>query len=321
MKYSILFLLSLFCNDVFGQEYPEPKRAIRVIAIPGLNMRDEPDLTSKKIAYLPYGTEVKILEKYTLQDDLVDLGVCNFFNKKDSKHPDPNIHINGIWVKVEYEGKAGYVFSAYIFGETDRTVNYYKIEDEYVLLYEGDHCDDNYQYNKDWFYYGCYRSDEDGSVCFEPIELSYFVVKSDFTGICIVANQYKSSEFIIGSKHPLSENSFEATLGRYNGMDREEKIDSSVFDLVAKGYRETEELVLKRDGLRQVLNPWTNQLKEEYNNFNDVIFSGDIDQDGKDDYIIQFGSKYGQTVLFISSLARSGEIVRPVSIWYSGYCC
>ncbi len=106
MKLFTLFLLTLlFCNTTYGQDY------YFVSAESGLNVRSENNLSSKKVAKIPFGVMVEKISdtnnKITIND-----------NRKE---------ITGKWVKIKYNNylylvseeteqfeKEGYVFDGYL---------------------------------------------------------------------------------------------------------------------------------------------------------------------------------------------------------------
>ena len=51
------------------------------------------------------------------------------------------------------------------------------------------------------------------------------------------------------------------------------------------------------------------------------MYSGDIDSDGLEDYIISYGEKPGFSILFLSSEANDGDALKAVASFYSTYCC
>jgi len=80
-------------------------------AISGLNMRQAPNLNSKKIITIPYGGAVKIIEKNTASPILkVNLQPEISFGKGKI----PAIQIEGNWTKVRYKDKIGYVFDGFL---------------------------------------------------------------------------------------------------------------------------------------------------------------------------------------------------------------
>ena len=77
-----------------------------------------------------------------------------------------------------------------------------------------------------------------------------------------------------------------------------------------------QQLVLKNKGIRQIISP-SSSTDGPWN----LYWSGDLDGDGQQDYIIQFGDKDARTQLYLSKSAAKNQLVRPVAVYYSGYCC
>ena len=75
------------------------------------------------------------------------------------------------------------------------------------------------------------------------------------------------------------------------------------------------ELYLINGKKRQLLN------KPEYGDPVEIKFVGDLDGDLKDDYIIHFGDKTGIVLLYLTSKAKSGNLIEKVAIFFASYCC
>jgi hypothetical protein len=75
-------------------------------------------------------------------------------------------------------------------------------------------------------------------------------------------------------------------------------------------------LTEKSTGRKQVL------LTDFYVNKIELIWSGDLDSDGIMDFIVSYSSEnsYG-CQLFISSLAKGKQLIKPVKIYWYGDCC
>ena len=52
-----------------------------------------------------------------------------------------------------------------------------------------------------------------------------------------------------------------------------------------------------------------------------IAFAGDLDGDNKDDYIIHYGDKAGVMILYLTSQAKTGELIRRVAVFYASWCC
>jgi hypothetical protein len=54
-------------------------------------------------------------------------------------------------------------------------------------------------------------------------------------------------------------------------------------------------------------------------NFHDL--KGNIDSDVLNDYIITYGEKPGNTILFLSSQEEDGDVLKDMTCFYNTYCC
>jgi len=89
----------------------QPKNHLVVWAISGLNMRAAPNLSSKKITTIPYGEQVKIIEKDTLSP-MLKIGLQPEISFDKNKIP--AIQIKGNWSKIAYKNEVGYVFDGFL---------------------------------------------------------------------------------------------------------------------------------------------------------------------------------------------------------------
>lgn len=112
MKANIAALLTIvtFSITVFAADKNETSAQKNSDALPipsycgsvsGLRMRDKPDLNAGKIAVIPYGEKIDLLE---IQDDTAEI---------DS--------IRDYWCRVRYDGKIGWVFGGYLFRNDPKT--------------------------------------------------------------------------------------------------------------------------------------------------------------------------------------------------------
>jgi len=108
-----LFLLSLLANVWTFAILPAQRSyrydgGTKVLAPSGLNMRATPGLKAKRIGAIPYGENVEIVDTLISVFDTVDY-VRTLRNGEPIKYP-----IIGGWIKVKYQQKVGYVFSGLI---------------------------------------------------------------------------------------------------------------------------------------------------------------------------------------------------------------
>jgi len=75
------------------------------------------------------------------------------------------------------------------------------------------------------------------------------------------------------------------------------------------------ELYLINGKKRQLLN------KPEYDCPAEIMFVGDLDGDSKNDYIIHYGGKSGIAIMYLTSKAKSGNLIEKVAMFFASYCC
>ena len=132
---SLLFFISV---PGFPQEYAED---LTVMATSGLNLREKPDLNSKVLARIPFGTIVKANRS--------QFGI---------DHPRTEIVIDnarGYWAQVKYQSHIGYIFSARTKRGADCVVQASgKLNNAYRILKEGYYCEFsslNYSPDLNWY--------------------------------------------------------------------------------------------------------------------------------------------------------------------------
>ncbi|MBR9921526.1 MAG: SH3 domain-containing protein [Bacteroidetes bacterium] len=86
----------IFVSDILAQDgTPRPLGTYWVIAPSGLNMREGPSASSKKITTIPSASQVELIEEATAVDMEVD-------------------QVPGGMAKVHFQGKEGFVFDGYL---------------------------------------------------------------------------------------------------------------------------------------------------------------------------------------------------------------
>ncbi|MBK7938408.1 MAG: SH3 domain-containing protein [Lewinellaceae bacterium] len=297
-----------------------------VVTANTLNLREAPDKNSNKVASLQKGSVVQYLEAWNngqwVQSDTTD---------PDSPYAP--------WIKVNYQGKTGYVFGAYVTGTTG-------------LYHEGD-----FFFNPDPLpslnWYGLYRRDSFADEL-RPIIVRLEEETNEFYGEKIrvlKTNQKEESKFIIGSLKPMK-TGYAGPLGQFEVRDMflsgdlapgntvsihpggdMNTIDTTMkpsYILTATGCARMEnneylyvrvtdyQLTLldysTQPPYRQDLTPWVKTESEEMNPSVRITWYGDLDMDGKPDAILndcpyEMGCR---DALFLSSKARPGEALRKV---------
>ncbi len=92
MKPLLLFLILAFGLNLSAQQ------TVQYVAIKtGLNIREKPDLSAKVLDKIPYATRVELLES------------------TEETKPIQTEGLNGVWRKVKYNEKTGYIVDSYLF--------------------------------------------------------------------------------------------------------------------------------------------------------------------------------------------------------------
>ena len=292
-----------------------------VIATSGLNIRSTASLTASIVGYVPFGAKLNIEDDIHYGKDTLASTYTIHYDGGESYEP----ILSGYWVKVRYKDLEGYVFSTYLFYDMPEEEE--DFNQSYVLLFEGTDCYDNVRYNKDWYWYGLYQ--EGSKAVLREVKLSFFTEETELGAFLgITTNKDQASVYIIGSEKPIqnrvlqSSNHIDYSQQFFDaeGEANVELLDQAGLSIVRpKGeYEWGFNLIVKdEEGARQLLNPEDSDFYYP----SGIDWYGDLDGDGKMDYIIHYGEKVSQTILYLSSAAKEGELVHPVAAYFSGYCC
>ncbi len=288
-----------------------------VIAVSGLNLRTKPYSAGKIINKIPFGDQVEIIEDAPMVPDTLTSDYKYYYGQS-SYSP----RLSGNWVKVRYDGEEGYVFSAYLFYDWNYDNTFNK---QTALLFEGSNCYENLHYRPDWHWYGVYQ--EGSATVLKKVKLSFFTEETELGAfLSIVTDIDAPSMFLFGT--PYAYQSDRLLFSEYLGYEQPIYIgDSTNVELLEKASLEikqisnnrydTELYAVGRKGIRQKLSG----AQTEFGPMTNLLWYGDLDGDGKMDYIIDFGEKAAHTVLFLSGKSEQGQLVKPVGVYYSGYCC
>lgn len=288
-----------------------------VVAVNGLKLRTKPSLNSKVIDKVPYGEQLEITESSHYGHDTLASDYKVYYSDEEFYQP----VLSGYWVKARYDGQEGYVFSGFLYYRFEGEKQYNR---KTALLYEGSNCYDNLHYRPDWHWYGLYEVE--GVHRLEKVKLDLLVEESDLGPLLTVTtDKEKPSMFIIGSPRPLTERRlfFSEYMGTglsiWRGGEMDEKTLKAASLEVVKGEEEyqTQLIAVGSTGERQVLNPAEDFFSAPIT----LEWFGDLDGDGRMDYLVNFGEKSARSVLFLSSRAEAGQLVAPEGAYFSGYCC
>ena len=324
---SILISYPQFANAQNGEE------RMKIISTTGINLRADPYTRSTIIGKIPYGEEIIVIEK--LKETVYTLNSKYGWYSKQKSYEIP---IKGYWIKANYRGEIGYLFSGYLAskeaGFWQPKHKYDSFNKEYFLLFELGNCWYNYPKNNDWHWYGFFIANGQGN--FKKINPSFYVSEDKWaiepTSYHVFSNEESYPIFMLGSKKELPEqvnissddfNCFDSYAYTYDPKIIQKKLAEAGIILKNSTKHSRGKLYITDVNGKEFpmgesrLNPAA--IHENF--LNNVVFKGDIDNDGIDDYILTFGDKSSQTVLFLSTATKDGELVAPVAVYFNGYCC
>lgn len=296
-----------------------------VVTANSLNLREAPDTRSKKLASLPQGTLVQFIEAW-------NDGQYTQTDTTDENSP------YGRWLKVRSKNQTGWVFDAFV----SSTI---------ALQFEGLPQFDMKEVPP-LFWYGVYARDSFSDEL-RKVQLRLTEVVNEFYGATfnvLKTDQRDSSKFLIGSHVALPtgycgplgmfdphDMYFSRTLGPgnqlsiYPGNDLNDTLIKPTYGLAATGCANLEDGFVRITNYKltllnystdpfatQDLTPWVRTDYEESNPTVDLMWFGDLDQDGKPDAIIQ-DCPYEtgcRASLLLSSRARPGEFLRKACEYF-----
>jgi len=202
----IISLIFFITSSILAQEIENNE--FTVVAPSGLSLRNNPNLSSKKLEIIPFGTLITIMN------------VSQIFNTDEMKTIDSR---PGNWVKTKFNGKEGYVFSGYL-KKGPLYLPSTIINKDFRLIQAGQKCDAvNYDPNLNW--YGLSFDNENKKTNLIPVNIS-FDYTSESTKEELEYSYYPIGEFVnvktnkkenfsicIGTKEPLDLNNIDFEKG------------------------------------------------------------------------------------------------------------
>ncbi|MDX1910218.1 MAG: SH3 domain-containing protein [Saprospiraceae bacterium] len=343
---SFLFIL-FFTGAIWAQN-----NAV-VIATGGLKLRATPGQSGKTLALAPFGARVQVLTldkgeygqvQYDPPARRDTIGVIFPSHSTGTSRP----HV-GYWLKVRYAGKTGFMFSGFLadpawFGQYGRK----ELNNQFRLRTTDGNAgaSNDPEFDPGWNWYAVYESSE-GKFDLKKVQLRY--ATEDFTDgngnynfypsdVVIMTEPPVSPHFLIGTRKPWNERSdvpcfwwtsvvnkqhlpgfaeFNASLMSQYGVS-EQVVTIQEKDQLPRQI--TQWHLLGKNGERQEivpLPPFTATLDSLF----DLIFAGDLDGDGRLDYIFSSQGEMGYYVLYLSSQAHKGELARPAAVLWTWYTC
>ena len=308
-KYIILFWTLFSVGNLIGQYSPAYPHLNFVIANGGLNLRSEPNIDSKKIANIPFGTTIKYVSDNTFKTDSILIRLS----------ADQNEYIKGSWVNVEYKNMKGYVLDIFLTWQPEIKKRFEeRFTNDFVLLFPGCDCNSKNLYDPNaWQWFGYFKQGED-KYKVEEIKISYY---RDEDCNLTLASKRENLSFIIGSKKSnlLNQEIVQGKHLYFLWHDLDSPLMKSELENLSLKLIENQEiknwspyeLYLVNGDKRQLLN------KPEYDFAFKIKFVGDLDGDSKDDFIIHYGHKVSVFVLYLTSQARDGNLIENVAMNFS----
>ena len=304
-----ILIISFICISMAGlcKGYATDLPEHTVIAIGGLNMRDSPSTEGQVITSIPFLDKVILLDETSSVRDT--LGMIGFEDHSKNMYAH---YLLGDWVQVRYQHKEGYVFNAYLM--EDETAGLMQSEnDQYGITFAAANCVGNIHRNKQIKWKGVFKNGDGYKI--GDVRLEYYMspdeMMGDWFGTTTRGDDFPL--FIIGTTGERFRNG--AIEGTYFGFNKyfDYTHGSSTIENLTVHVRENGPFLTITEGNQQ-------QNLDAIHGIQ-VIWKGDLDGDGKNDYIFKKGDKESKTQLYLSSEAGDGELVRLVAAYYSGFCC
>ena len=328
-----------------------------VIASSGLKLRATPDQKGEVLSVAPFGAQVLVdttvrhgNERISIQPKARrdTLGMFNQYAAWNGTAMETirQLHI-GYWWSVRYKGKRGYMFSGFLANKEELGTDYYpELNEQWrVMAIGGNACASTHiDLKKNWFWYGLFRTSS-GKYDLRGVQLRYVVADySDEQGhydllqrevVILVADVPEQPVFLIGKREKWTEhaqisgeeaypvagkgstfigkdNAPNATLLRSYGVIVERTTDNhypSHFLSLGDQQGKRQKLTLHYPGQDYSQPP------------SELLWAGDLDGDGRNDYLFNTSGEIGAEMLYLSTQAKKGEIAGLVAVMWHWYCC
>lgn len=310
MRIITLLLLSNLMQTVLSAQSPKYKDDMVVWATE-VNLRETPSLDARVLARITNGELVRT------------------YNPEGTVHYLDQINgINGTWVQVEYKGLAGYVFSTYI---GPGFQHFY--EDAHITYFPT---------VKNW--YGIYYDSISGKEFIRKVVVK--AVKTIYEGdpkehLVLQTNQAAKSLFLIATNTDMPDREIGLFTKhvQHNNKDLRPGDSRTIFCKLNRNTVTGTYYTIFATGIYALVNNsvglsdyvvWLadrnfdstqpgilQNLSKELNleGICEMLYFGDIDNDEKPDILLRQCGNSCREILFLSSLTREGEILRPVSIY------
>lgn len=301
-----LVVLSLYADNILAQW---PFKLDEMIVISSeINLRKEPSITSDLLMTVK-NAEIVVPQRAELKYELID-------------------NYNGYWIKVSYQGYIGYMYSKYL-------------GPSYMLFYENESID-YLPKIKNW--YGVYldtmlKKEVIRKIAVHIIDENHelekrMVLKTNhqYKSLFLIATNVDLAEMNIGKfiNSAMSDNGKPISIKPgddiwlyFNTIGN--NVASTLYHLIGIGSYKIEKRLTLSDYQVMIVDNFNQQkpIVQDIGKFvgypgtYSLKYCGDIDQDGIPDLIMSgCGNTSCIDVLYLSSFAKTNELVQPISFWY-----
>ena len=307
-----LFILSLFSNNIVLCQEEIDIKANYVIAS-ALRLRVSPNKGAKILINIPFGSRIEYLTNQCYNSDTTLVSLYG-----------DDYAVAGSWVYVKYNNIKGFVLNSYLSYYDKPSIEPNDLNNEYLVLFPGCDCNFNIHNVTRWNFYGFYKTEND-SLKIRKIKINYISDYEDYTcPLILYTADNLNLEFIIGSKEEMFKD--ESTIFNksveilYNENEKQlakelRKVGLTLLDHSNKTRDDFFELIYSDENKKQKINLKGFALPTR------IKFIGDLDNDGKNDFIISYGETAGPTILYLSSKANENDLLKMVASFFSSYCC
>lgn len=349
MKTAIGLVLCLFAfaGASFSQQ------GFTVISNNGLKLRETPDRNSRVLAVAPFGAKVAVLTKEKgnygkveydppARRDTIGQLFPTRYDSRQAGHA-------GYWWKVRYNGKSGYMFSGFL---ADSALLHNSSREELnnhfrLRTTEGNAgATNNPEFDYGWHWYGLFQQ-PDSQFAVKKVNPRYAV--EDYTdengeydffskAIVIQTDPPENPIFIIGTRNAWKERTGINGFHQLNDPQVQFLPNSGELDpvfmkkhgievvrekILVEGRWPVERwewYILGEGGRRQRAAPL--KVYDDYEApLSYLVWAGDLDGDGKTDYIFTAMGEMGYYVLYLSTQLGNGAIAKPAAVLWTWYTC
>lgn len=322
MRKILLGLLSLISSSLISQEFPIKIDTSRntVIAVSGLSLRSAPSLDADRLSIIPYRKQVRILEQKSYGLDTVTTYHGTYrHNGQQWSYP-----VKGHWRKVAYGDEQGYVMDAYLY---HGHILKHQSQNLRGIMYPQQDCD--YLHLSDYQYFGLYQKENQQEFEWRKVQAVSFYEPEGFDGTFIphmhtLFQPLKNLKFVIRDTTDWTGRKVRGNF-YYDDSLAFFKVDQATQTLIPQvkqfepfgiqlapdiSFNNWPEVPLniQKDSITQRLNIDQHKYLKPWS----MRWYGDLDGDGKTDYIIRYGDHFANDILYLSTHAESGKLVQPV---------